>query len=204
VAGDRYAVSGVIRTTGAAAALRPVRYIAEAEGRLRGGRYRPSRYAEDIDTGRRQSSTRIAWPGGIPVAETAGEARASGTPPDPASQKGAVDPLTALFAGLRDTARADACALRLSVFDGVRATRAMLADPQAVDGGMTCRGRYTRVAGFTDKEMAERQVFAFTARYADAGDGRLRLVELQTDTVFGPAVLVRRPARAAPASGAKQ
>jgi hypothetical protein len=191
VAGSRYAVTGVIRTTGAVKALRRVHYTAEAEGRLRDGRFRPARYADDVDTGRRRSATRITWDGGVPAAESEGEVRPAGTPPDPATQTGAVDPLTALFAGMRDTTRAEACALRLSIYDGRRASRATLSDPQDTGDGLVCTGVYTRLAGFTDREMAERRTFPFTAVYAADGD-RLRLVELRTLTTFGPAVLRRK------------
>lgn len=192
VAAGRYRVTGTIRTTGAAGTLRKVHYEAEAEGRLRNGRFRPDRYADAVDTGRRQSATRLSWDSGLPVVETEGETRPAGDPPDPASQKDAVDPLTALFAGMRDIPRAEACTLRLGVFDGRRASRATLADPRETEGGLTCTGLYNRLAGFTAKEMAERRSFPFTAVYAALPDGRLRLVELRTETTFGPAILRRR------------
>jgi hypothetical protein len=192
ITGNRYAVSGTIRTTRAAGVLRKVRYVAEASGSLRDGRFRPALYAEDVDTGRRQSATRIIWTDDIPIVESSGEVRPAGDPADPAAQAGAVDPLTALFAGMRSTTPAKACDLTLRVFDGRRASRATLGDRRETGDGLTCTGLYTRVAGFTDKEMAERRSFPFTAIYRPDEEGRLHLIELRTETVFGPAILRRR------------
>jgi hypothetical protein len=176
--GRRYAVLGRIATTGAAGALRPVRFDATAEGSLKGNLPRPSAYAGEVDTGRRQSAARLVWTGGAPLAEDG----ASGP-------KGAVDPLSALFAGLRD--RGDPCDLALTVFDGEREARVEVAEA-AADTGVSCRGTYTRVAGYPPEDLARRRRFDFTARFEPLPDGRFRLVEMVTDTAFGQAVLRRR------------
>lgn len=191
-AAGRYAVTGHVRTTLGAGLLRKVRYEAEAEGQTRGNRYSPARYSEEIDTGRREASTRIAWTGGVPVASTAGRDAPPDGPPDPDLLRGAVDPLTALFAGMRETPRKDACGLRLTVFDGVRTSRVVLDNPHPDEGRITCRGLYTRIAGYSDAEMAERTTFAFSATYDLVGEDRLRLTEVRTQTIFGPAILRRQ------------
>ncbi len=190
VTGDRYRVTGTIRTTGVGA-IRRVLWQAQAEGRVQGGSLRTLRYAEQVEIGPRRSATTVDWSGGVPVVTVTGEPREAGTPADPAGQAEAVDPLTAMFAGMRDVPQAGACRLSLQVFDGQRATRARLSGPVAAEG-VTCTGLYTRLAGFADREMADRTRFPFTATFVPAGDGTLRLMELRTPTVVGSAVLERR------------
>lgn len=179
--GGRYAARVRVTTTGAAAVLRPVRFAAEAAGRLSGNRPRPERYAESVDTGRRQSSARLAWQDGIPAA-----ADGSGS----SGPKGAVDPASALFAGLRD--RTEPCKLSFAVFDGTRLAQVDLSPAAAADGETVCKGRFSRQSGYPPEDLARRRHFDFTARFAALPDGRWRLQELETDTAFGRALLRRR------------
>jgi len=144
----------------------------------------PERYAEDVDTGRRQSRTDLAWQGGL---VTAG---AGAGWPAPVPAAGAVDPLTALFFGLRDRPAAGLCRYRARTFDGTR--RAEVALAPVAGAPDACRGSFRRLSGYTAAEMAERRTFAFILRYAPAPGGRMRAVRIEAQTIYGQAVLERR------------
>lgn len=191
--GRSYAVRGRLASSGLLSFVRKVSYDATARGRLRDGTYLPARYTERADTGRRQSQAEILWQGGVPQI-------ASYTPPreprptdvDPATQAGSVDILTALYATLRDADAGGECNRSFAMYDGRRASRLSLGTPEPAEGGITCAGEYRRVAGFSPEDMAEKTRFPFTLTYAPAPDGRMRVIEVRMETLYGSARLIRR------------
>lgn len=189
-----YRASAQVVTRGLAGAVRPVRWNAAAEGTRKGARLMPSSFREEIDTGRRQTRASLAWKGGAPTVlayDSSEEIEVEAA--DPAAQMGTVDPVTALYAGLRPVAPDAACALSLQVFDGQRRTSAALAAPLPADGGgVECAGTYRRIAGFPTKDLAERSMFSFRVVYLPRADGLLHIDRIETDTLFGRAVLRRR------------
>lgn len=191
--GGDYTVRGVLKTSGFAALLKKVRYDAIAKGRIAGdGTYAVARYAEDADTGKRQSQSVMVWENGVPRIESYKPVRkARPWDIDPAAQKGAVDPLTAMFAVLRDVPRGKECNIMLNMFDGRRASTLQLGAPEAKGTQVTCGGEYRRVAGFSPEDMAEKTRFPFTLTYAPTTDGKMRVVEVAMDTLYGKARLVR-------------
>ncbi len=192
--GEGYAVVGRLASSGILAMIRKVSYDARAQGRIKGGRYIPSSYSEKADTGKRQSESVIAYQGGVP------EVRVYNPPREPApfdvdasTQGGSVDPLTALYATLRDAAPGQECNRTVQMFDGRRASQLALGKPQAqADGTVTCPGEYRRVAGFSPEDMAEKTRFPFTLTYAPAEAGVMRVTEVAMDSLYGKARLVRR------------
>ena len=191
--GKTYAVTGRLASSGILSFVRKVSYDATARGRVTGDRFSPARYTEQANTGRRQSAAEIDWKGGVPSVASYSPAREPRpTDVDPSTQKGSVDILTALYATLRDAEAGQECNRSYAMFDGRRATRLTLGKPQASGSGVTCPGEYRRVAGFSDKDMAEKTRFPFTLTYEPAPDGRMRVVEVAMETLYGRARLVRR------------
>ncbi|WP_097029809.1 DUF3108 domain-containing protein [Cereibacter ovatus] len=189
----RYAVSGRLQSGGLLGMLRKVRYDAEARGGISGGLPAPLRYRESADTGKRQSNVEMSWRGGVPRVDAYDPPRDPRPyDVDPATQKGTVDPLTALYAVLRDVEPGKECRLSLDIFDGRRRTRLALAAPQAKGQGVTCTGEFLRIAGYSRKDMAEKTRFPFSLTYAPTAEGRMRVVEVATDTLYGRATLTRR------------
>ena len=193
VDGSDYHASGTLQSAGLVRLVAKVRYDAEASGRLRGGRYVPARYSEVADTGRRVSESVMEYRGGVPQVKTYNPPR----PPQtgdvkPETQGGTVDPLTALYATLRDVPRADACKLDVHLFDGMRRSQIALSAPVPEGEGVACTGEYRRLAGFSAKEMAEKERFAFRLVYVPVGEGMLRVNLIETDTIFGTGFLRRR------------
>lgn len=191
--GGSYSVTGKLESSGVVQVVRRVSYDAQVSGRVKGGRYTPSSYSEATDTGRRQSAAVIDYKAGVPQVISHTPARAPrDSDLDPMTQGGTVDPLTAIYAALRDVTAEEACTASLQIFDGRRRTEVVLSDPQPAGTGLTCSGLYRRIAGFSPEDMAERTRFPFTLTYEPLPDGRLRVMQVETDTVFGRAVMKRR------------
>ncbi|AZB56175.1 DUF3108 domain-containing protein [Cereibacter sphaeroides] len=189
----RYAVNGRLQSGGLVSLLRTVRYDARASGRIVRGRPQASAYSEKADTGRRQSEVQLAWRNGRPVVERYEPARKPRSyDVDPAAQRGTVDPLTALYAALRDVDPGQECRTSLEIFDGRRRTQVVLGAPQAAEGGVACAGEFRRIAGYSEEDMAEKSRFPFTLRYEPTAEGRMRVVQVATDTIYGKATLRRR------------
>ncbi|QYX57828.1 DUF3108 domain-containing protein [Roseovarius sp. SCSIO 43702] len=191
VGGGSYAAASSYRSTGAVGALARARFSAEVSGTAREGRLSPRRYAEDIDTGRRQSSARLAYAGGTPRV-TGGTLAAEEDRLDPTTQRGTVDPLTALFAALRTQPRAGLCTLRMVIFDGARRSGfAMTGKAMDPAGRVTCSGQYRRIAGFSASAMRRQTVFPFTVTYAPAGE-LMQAVAMEMRSSYGKVTLTRR------------
>lgn len=190
--GGAYAVTGILRTSGLAAMLKKVRYEAGAKGSISAkGGFAAASYTEDANTGKRHSQSSIVWKGGVPTVKSSSEREPKPWDISPASQKGTVDPLTAMFAALREVPAGQECKVNLTMFDGRRASKVSLSGRQASGATVTCAGEYRRVAGFSPEDMAEKTRFPFTLTYAPAAEGRMRVVEVAMDTLYGKAKLVR-------------
>ena len=191
--GGRYAVRGVLTSGGILAFLRKVSYDARANGRIVDGRYRPARYAEIADTGTRRSEAVMEYARGVPKVMSYSPPRApQKNDVDATTQGGTVDPLTALYATLQDVAPGKECQVTVPMFDGRRSSRLSITAPVAEGDRVTCQGEYRRIAGFSDKDMAEKTRFPFTLTYEPAPDGRMRVVLVEMDTLYGRARLVRQ------------
>ena len=191
--GAGYAVNGKLQSGGLVGMLKRVRYDAQAQGRISKGRYVPSSYSEAADTGKRQSQAVMGYRAGVPqVTQYQPAQKPRSYDVDPSTQGGTVDPLTALYATLRDVDAGQECNRSLQIFDGRRRTELVLGAPQATAAGVSCAGEFRRVAGYSADDMAEKTRFPFTLSYAPVEGGRMRVVEVATDTLYGRATLTRR------------
>ena len=192
-AGGRYAVTGRLESAGLVGMLKKVRYDGAAQGAARGGRFTPARYSEKADTGKRRSESVMEYRRGVPQVKVYNPPREAGDGGlDPATQGGTVDPLTAMFAALRDVPKGRECNLSLQLFDGKRRSQVTLGKPKPDAGGVTCSGEYRRLEGFSAEDMAEKTRFPFTLRLAPTGNGMMRVTEVQMDSLYGKASLKRR------------
>ncbi|MDN5786126.1 DUF3108 domain-containing protein [Pseudorhodobacter sp.] len=191
--GNRYAVSGVVKSAGLAALFRKISYTAEARGAVSGSKYTPASYTETSDNGKRKSQSKMSYSRGVPSA-------VQYTPPregrdkdvNPASQGGTVDTLTALYAILRDVDAGQECKVSLKMYDGRYVSTIAVSNPKKKGDGVICSGQYRRVDGFKPEEMAERTKFPFTVRYVPLGDGRMQVTEVVMQSIYGNAALKRR------------
>ena len=192
-AGGLYAVAGKVQSTGIVAALLTFRYDATARGTVTSKGFRPSFYSQDTDRRGRRARAEMSYRSGVPRPPEITPPR--GPAPydlDPATQGGTIDPLTAIFAVLRDQPRDSACNTSLTLFDGRRRTQLTLGAPIVqADGTATCTGNYKRLGGFSPEDLAERSVFPMTLKLQPVAD-KLRVSEVRVPTVYGDAVLRRR------------
>ncbi len=185
--GGSYQTTGVLQSGGLVGLVRSLKYTAKAKGAVSGNRFSPSRYDENADTGKRKSKTTMTYSGGVPkvVAGSTGDL-------NPASQKGTVDPQTAIYAAFRDVNEADVCKLNLQMFDGKRRSQVQLRTPRADGNLIKCDGEYRRLKGFSAEDMAEKTRFPFNLFYAKTSDGRYRVEKVVTQTLYGNATMTRR------------
>ncbi|MFA3916435.1 DUF3108 domain-containing protein [Ruegeria hyattellae] len=191
VKGSRYSVASRFETTGLVNALSGVWFQLKSNGRVQGDTFQPRNYIEEMDTGRRQSKERLTYSGGIARRDGPGSGRNSKHAVTDAEQKGALDPLSALFVVMRDQPAQGLCNLTQRIFDGKRLTE--LAMTRRTEAGplITCHGIFRRVGGYSPEDLKRKRNFEFTVTYAPAGE-LMRLVEVRSDTLFGPATIIRR------------
>ncbi len=191
VTSSKYTVSAQFVTSGLVATVAGVRFLMKSSGSRNGDRFSPRSYSEDMDTGKRESRVSLRWTGGV--------ARASGSEVGdrgpyavtPAQQKGAVDPLTAMFMVLRDQSEDEVCRIRQRIFDGERLTEVSLTNKSSRGGKIICSGLFRRVAGYSPEDLSERSQFRLTVTYEPAGE-LLRATRMQADTIYGKARIQRR------------
>ena len=83
----------------------------------------------------------------------------------PKSQKGAVDPMTAIHLVMGDKSEKTLCKQKFNLFDGARRIEIILSKINIQKNSAQCRGEYIRQDGYTDEEMKEGKNFPFTINY---------------------------------------
>ncbi len=192
--GAAYVAAAEVKSVGLASVFKRFSYTGRVEGTQSRGRYRPSGYSETADTGKKRMQRRIVYTGGRPVGVTTVPEREP-KPYDVTPETvpaGAVDPVTALYATLRDVDAGQECTTDVVFFDGTETARIRLSGRKADGSGVTCAGVYRRLAGYSDKDMKERTDFPFMLTYAPVEGGRMRVMALTLDTLFGKGRMVRR------------
>ena len=191
--GRSYATSGKVESGGLIGVFVSARYDASARGRVTPKGFVPVRYTESADTGKRKSDSVMEYRGGVPQVKKYNPPRKS-TKGEvaPATQGGTLDPMTVIYAALRDATEDEVCTLNVKMFDGKRRSQVRLYNRKATADGVTCNGEYRRLKGFSAKEMAERQSYPFTLTFEKLPTGMYRATRMVLTTDIGTAQLVRR------------
>lgn len=188
--GDAYVATSRIAPSTLVGAFTKYAFEGRATGRVdAAGKVTPERFTADSTSPRAVRRTEIDWDGDRPVRVSVEPPRSN--PADPSNVEGALDPVSAGFALLRDSDPAGICDASVELYDGSRRSRLSLGKPAAVDAGFACSGVYARLEGEAHTLSAKSE-YPFTVIYAPNGDGRLRLERIETSTRFGPAVIARR------------
>jgi hypothetical protein len=119
--GDQYRAAAKIQTTGIVALVRDAGYDARSSGRIEKGRFVPAIYEETANTGERANSATMEYANGVPqvkVYDPPQKPRSRDV--DPATQGGTLDPMTTIYALLRDLPPDEVCTLNVFMFDGRR------------------------------------------------------------------------------------
>lgn len=189
--GGRYTATSTVRSAGLVGAFADFFFNGTSTGSLTGGgKVVPERFVARSKSPRAERDTRIDWQGGTPVSVSVEPPRTSA--PDPATQAGTLDPVSAGFALFRDSPAGEICNTRVDVFDGSRRSRLELGAPKpGADGEISCAGRYARVEGEAHS-MSSKQDHGFMLVFRANGDGIARLERIEAPTGFGTAVAERR------------
>lgn len=191
--GGRYRVEGQALPAGLARTLYPGSAVASVEGRVDGNSYAPASYAENVTKRGESKSARFTYSRGVPkVVKNPPDRKRKKFHARPRDQKGTVDPLTTVFAILRDRPADLACNLDISPFDGRERTRIRMSNGSRKGDRLVCPGTYSRVAGFSPKEMAEKVHWPFTVTYQIGADGLHKVERVDVPTTIGTVVFRRR------------
>lgn len=187
---SRYAVAARTASAGAGGIFKPFTNNTKVSGSISQGKLRPARYVSQNKGGRIGRTAELEFVADTPRVVVA-EIRDHEEPyVHIGGLKGVVDPLTGLYAVLRDTTKANACKIDMTLFDGHRVTRVTLSKPQQTTRGIQCTGVYRRISGYPKSDLAERREFPFTLLYAGEGNV-LRAQEMTMRSLFGPARMIR-------------
>ncbi len=188
----RYEARARIESAGLVSVLRPFSYSGTAVGADAGGRLVPARFEERADTGRRRSEAVLAYDGGAPrVIRYASSLPAAPDRPEPASQRDAVDPVTALAELLRDRPGDGVCGKSVTLFDGMRRSRVTLGEARREAGAVSCTGEYRRLQGFTPRELKRHVAFPLRVALTPAGGGLMRVARIEVASSYGLVTLDR-------------
>lgn len=188
--GADYAAASKIIPNGLVAAVTSYSFDGRATGKVDAeGDVMPRSFAATSSSPRAKRRTEIEWEGEVPVHVSVDPPRSSA--PDPETVVGALDPVSAGFALLRDNDADKICDTSVEVFDGSRRSRLSLSEPVARERGFTCSGVYARVEGEAHS-LSSQSEYPFTLTFAPTGEGQVRLERIETRTRFGLAVVSRR------------
>lgn len=192
--GNSYTTNGKVRPSGLIAKIAKVSYDGSVSGAASGVALRPKSYSGHAVTKSRESRVKMAFSGaGVPkVLSYTPERAARPTDVNPATQKGAIDLLSAAFSVFRDAPAGELCSKNYKMFDGRRATRLKVGKAAVSGNTATCNGSYQRVAGFSESALKKGSTFPFTLFYQKQDDGSFRLKSVNTKTTVGSAKLVRQ------------
>lgn len=191
--GGRYSVTTRISSGGLVRGL--FRFDAEgkASGRVKGNAYTSGSYDQKVVDGDGTQWTRYRYSGGrLKVTYDPPKTDRKDWYVGPERQGDALDPLTALWALLRDRPADLLCGLDESFYNGEQRVRLRLSGPTRKGDTVLCTGKYIREAGYSAKELAEKRQWTFQMTYRDTGAPLLRLEEVRFRSDYGPMAFRRR------------
>ncbi|MCH2165629.1 MAG: DUF3108 domain-containing protein [Marinovum sp.] len=185
----QYAISGRVRVAGIMDAFSDFSIDAEVIGETRSTTRMPQRYKERLINGAEDVTKSLDYSGNVPRFKTTEDPKRHWL--IAAEQSGTLDPLTAIWELLRDRDITELCILDAEYFDGARRSR-LVAQPGPKDGDLrTCTGTYTRIGGFTRRELRSGTEFPFQLYYQASGE-TWQLQRMDIRSTRGRAQLIRR------------
>ena len=160
---DDYDISGVLRSKGFARVVTKYKFEGQTQGKISNSKYYPSSYSEKSDTGRRKEQKSIIYHKMVPKIISAKDPKPHWAKPK--SQKGTVDPMTAIHIIMGDRIEKKLCKQKFNLFDGARRIEIILSKTYIQKNSAQCSGDYIRQEGYKAEEMKEGQVFPFTINY---------------------------------------
>lgn len=184
-----YAAQVALRLKGDLAA----RFEAKVAGGIDSGGYLPGTYSETSAIAGRSGAVRLSWDdAGVPSARYKGGPAEHWLTPDKAEATGVMDPATALWMLMQPRAAGDLCGLDLAIYDGARRMQLTTREPKPRGGAITCVGRVTREAGYSETELEAGASFAFEIEYQPSRGDLFRANRLTMPMGIGQVIALRR------------
>ena len=187
--GSDYSLRALMRSTGIVGALAKYRYEGLSMGRKKQGRFFPQKYSENSDTGKRKSNKEMVYYNGVPNLTQTEERKEYWL--DPKTQKNTVDPLSAIYGLLSDQPLNTPCKQNITVYDGARRYAIKLVSSQIEEDEMYCKGIFTRLGGYSKKELKKGIEFPFELQFSKKGN-IFRIDRFVMSTLLGRASFVRK------------
>ena len=187
--GSGYSLRALMRSTGIVGALAKYRYEGMSMGRKKKGRLFPQKYSENSDTGKRKSNKEMSYFNGVPSLKQTEERKEYWL--DPKTQKNTVDPLSAIYELLADQPLNNPCKQNIIVYDGARRYAIKLVSFKIQDVEMRCKGIFTRLGGYSEKELSKGIEFPFELQFSKQGN-IFRIDQFVMSTLLGRARFVRK------------
>ena len=164
VKNDLYSAAGHLRSTGIFSAISKYSFEASSKGKIESGLFIPDYYSERSDTGRRKEEKTMQY------SKQGIELNTKKTPKpywqDPDKQLDTLDPMSSIIYILRDQQEANICRQNFAMFDGIRRVKIKFTHGEETsDGQFTCHGIYSRIGGYTEKELKDGTNFPFNVNY---------------------------------------
>ena len=179
-----------MRSTGIFSVVSKYKFEASSQGKIEDGLFKPKYYSEKSDTGRRKEEKTLLY------SRSSIELKTKKTPKpywqDPNEQLDTLDPMSAIIFILRDQKKANICAQDFAMFDGIRRVEIKFTyGEETSDGHLNCHGTYTRMGGYSAKELKDGRNFPFNVKYEYQNEF-YRVISFQIETNRGRAKFVRR------------
>ena len=164
VKNDLYSAAGHLRSTGIFSTISKYSFEASSKGKIESGLFIPDYYSERSDTGRRKEEKTMQY------SKQGIELNTKKTPKpywqDPDKQLDTLDPMSSIIYILRDQQEANICRQNFAMFDGIRRVKIKFTHGEETsDGQFTCHGIYSRIGGYTEKELKDGTDFPFNVNY---------------------------------------
>ena len=189
---ESYRARATVRTTGIVGLFIDQTWRGVTRGEVRGERLRPVHYGSRLEGDEGKQAREVTYEAGRPVSvdpRPREEARPWSI--DAEDQSGTVDPVTAILSLLAPVREGAACDRRIVSYDGKHRFAFELDRARRRADGIRCRGAYVRVAGYKPEKMEDARR-PFTLFLERREDGLLEVGRIESDTLFGTAVLSRR------------
>ncbi|MEM7530035.1 MAG: DUF3108 domain-containing protein [Pseudomonadota bacterium] len=198
ISDGRYRAAAKITTAGVVGTFYTASIDARVEGSVAGGapgaaELSPERFNSVSLNPRKDRRVEMRYAAGAPTVLAEPAYSEKPWQLEPGEQRGLLDPVTALMAGLSPGPRQALCDRHIDIFDARRhyaVTFKPAGEPDA-EGEIVCEAEYRRVAGYKPKMLAK-PPFPFTAVFRQRPDGLWALERVMGETPIGAAVLRRR------------
>lgn len=186
---ERYRARAAVTTTGIVGVFIDQSWRGVTRGEVQGERLRPVHYSSQYEGDEGKQAREVRYEAGRPVSvhpRPKEETRPWSI--DAEDQAGTVDPVTAILSLLAPAREGAACDRRIVAYDGKHRFAFELDRARRRAGGIRCPGAYVRLAGYKPEKMEDARR-PFTLFLERGEDGLLEVARIESDTLFGTAVL---------------